>query len=170
MRNFRMARRAFLAGVGTSALGTMLRPIMAYAQTGSAPQRLLVIHRPCGTSLGTGVPGDAWWWPSGGTTGWTASPLISSFTDGKIAALQNKMVVLKNLSAPRNMNWSGDRHGAGFLAMMTPGRRPRRPRRRRGAIPMARALPPLARPPISSFLIRSLPCRVPLAHSVRSRR
>jgi hypothetical protein len=120
MRNFRMPRRAFLAGVGTSALGTMLRPIMAYAQTGSAPQRLLVIHRPCGTSLGTGVPGDAWWWPSGGTTGWTASPLISSFTDGKIAALQNKMVVLKNLSAPRNMNWSGDRHGAGFLAMMTP--------------------------------------------------
>jgi len=131
MRNFRIPRRAFLAGVGTSALGTLLRPVMAHAQTGASPQRLLVIHRPCGTSLGTGVPGDAWWWPQGGTsvnvagsisssTGWTASPLLSSFTDGKIAALQSKMVVLKHLNNARNMGWNGDKHGAGFLAMFTP--------------------------------------------------
>jgi hypothetical protein len=124
-----MQRRAFLAGAGAGALGTLLRPIMAHAQVGAAPQRLLVIHRPCGTCLGTGH--DDWWWPSGGTaasvagsittsTGWTASPILSSFTDGKIASLQNKMVVLRHLSAPRNMNWNGDKHGAGFLAMMTP--------------------------------------------------
>jgi len=104
--------------MGTTALGSLLRPIMSYAQTGAAPQRLLVIHRPCGTSLGTGH--DNWWWPSGGPTGWTASPLLSSFTDGKIASLQNKMVVLQHLNAPRNMNWIGDKHGAGFLSMITP--------------------------------------------------
>ena len=119
MRDYRILRRSFLAGVGATAVGTMLRPIMTHAQTGVAPQRLLVIHRPCGTSLGTGH--DDWWWPSGGTTGWTASPLLSSFTDGKIASLQNKMVVLQHLSSPRNMNtWNGDKHGQGFLSMMTP--------------------------------------------------
>ena len=91
---------------------------MTYAQTGVAPQRLLMIHRPCGTTLGTGY--DNWWWPSGGTTGWTASPLLSSFTDGKIASLQNKMVVLQHLSEHRNMNWTGDKHGAGFLGFLTP--------------------------------------------------
>jgi hypothetical protein len=131
MRNFRIPRRTFLAGAGASALGTLLRPIMAHAQTGASPQRLLVIHRPCGTSLGTGVPGDAWWWPQGGTvanvagsitssTGWTASPILSSFTDGKIAALQSKMVVLKHLNNARNMGWNGDKHGSGFLAFLTP--------------------------------------------------
>ena len=118
MRDFRISRRTLLAGMGTTALGSLLRPTMSYAQTGKAPQRLLVIHRPCGTSLGTGH--DNWWWPSGGATGWTPSPLLSSFTDGKIASLQNKMVVLQHLNAPRNMNWSGDKHGAGFLAMITP--------------------------------------------------
>jgi hypothetical protein len=118
MRDFRMQRRTFLAGMGTTALGTLLRPSMSYAQTGVAPQRLLLIHRPCGTALGTGH--DNWWWPTGGITGWKASPLISSFTDGKIASLQNKMVVLQHLSAHRNMNWSGDKHGAGFLGMVTP--------------------------------------------------
>jgi len=101
----------------------MLRPIMAYAQTGIAPQRLLLIHRPCGSVMGIGntqYPGDTRWWPSGGTTGWTASPLLSSFTDGKIASLQNQMVVLKHINCPRSMNWLGDKHGAGFVGMMTP--------------------------------------------------
>jgi hypothetical protein len=113
-----MSRRGFLAGVGTTAMGTLLRPIMAYAQLGIAPQRLLFIHRSDGTTLGTA--NDARWWPTGGTTGWTASPLLSSFTDGKIASLQNNMVVLRGISCPRNMNWLGDKHGAGFLGMITP--------------------------------------------------
>lgn len=113
-----MSRRGFLAGAGTTALGTLLRPIMAYAQAGMAPQRLLFIHRSDGTCLGTS--NDARWYPTGGATGWTASPLLSSFTDGKIASLQNQMVVLRGLSCPRNMNWLGDKHGAGFLGMLTP--------------------------------------------------
>jgi hypothetical protein len=113
-----MRRRSLLAGAGAAALGTLLRPIQLYAQSGAAPQRLLIIHRPCGTSVGTS--NDARWWPSGGKTGWTASPLLSSFTDGTIASLQNDMVVLQGLSCPRNMTWNGDKHGAGFLGMMTP--------------------------------------------------
>jgi hypothetical protein len=118
-----MFRRAFLGGVGTTALGAMLKPVMVYANTGVAPQRLLLIHRPCGTSVGTTnamYPNDGRWWPAGGTTGWTASPLLSSFTDGKIASLQDRMVVIKGLSCPRNMNWQGDHHGSGFLGMISP--------------------------------------------------
>lgn len=112
----KLLRRTFLAGMGTSAVAAMLRPMLAHADTGVAPQRLLMIHRPCGTSsLSNGR-----WWPSGGTKGWQASPLLSSFTDGKIASLQERMVVLKGLTCPRNMNWLGDAHGSGFLGMTTP--------------------------------------------------
>lgn len=116
MKDPRMLRRTFLGGVGATAAAALLRPILAHAQTGAAPQRVLFIHRPCGTSsLGNGR-----WWPTGGATGWTASPLLSSFTDGKIASLQNQMVVLKGLTCPRNMNWLGDGHGGGYLGMITP--------------------------------------------------
>ena len=102
--------------MGLTAVGALLRPMLAHADTGVAPQRLLLIHRPCGSSsLGNGR-----WWPTGGSTGWTASPLLSSFTDGKLASLQNSMVVLKGLTCPRNMNWLGDAHGSGYLGMMTP--------------------------------------------------
>ena len=116
MRDFRMLRRSLLSGVAASAAGAILRPLALHAQTGAAPQRLLLIHRPCGSSsLANGR-----WFPTGGTTGWTPSPLLSSFTDGKIAALQNQMVVLKGLSSARSMDWLGDQHGAGYLAMLTP--------------------------------------------------
>jgi Protein of unknown function (DUF1552) len=116
MRDFRMLRRSLLGGMAASAAGALLRPLALHAQTGAAPQRLLLIHRPCGSSsLANGR-----WFPSGGTTGWTPSPLLSSFTDGKIASLQNQMVVLKGLSSARSMDWLGDQHGAGYLAMLTP--------------------------------------------------
>jgi hypothetical protein len=116
MPDFRMLRRSLLSGVAASAAGAILRPLALHAETGTAPQRLLLIHRPCGSSsLSNGR-----WFPTGGTTGWTASPLLSSFTDGKIAALQSQMVVLKGLSSARSMDWLGDQHGAGYLAMLTP--------------------------------------------------
>ena len=41
-------RRTFLAGVGTTAAGTLLRPLFASA-AGASPTRLLIVHRPCGT-------------------------------------------------------------------------------------------------------------------------
>lgn len=118
------SRRLFLGGLGAAAAGaalppalqSLLRPVVAHAETGAAPQRLLMIHRPCGTSsLGNGR-----WWPKGGATGWTASPLLASFTDGKLASLQNQMVVLKGLTCPRNQSWLGDAHASGFLGMVTP--------------------------------------------------
>ena len=116
MTNSKLLRRTFLGGLGTAAIAAMLRPMLAHAETGVAPQRLLFIHRPCGSSsLSNGR-----WWPSGGATGWQASPLLSSFTDGKIASLQDRMVVLRGLTCPRNMNWLGDAHGSGYLGMMTP--------------------------------------------------
>jgi hypothetical protein len=119
MAGKRMLRRTFLGGAAASALGALARPILAGAATGVAPQRLLVIHRPCGSNSLT----NGRWWPTGGTTGnvgWQASPLLASFTDGKIASLQNQMVVLKGLTCPRNMNWLGDGHGGGYLGMLTP--------------------------------------------------
>lgn len=112
----RLLRRAFLGGAGMTAVAAMLRPILASAAAGSPPQRLLMIHRPCGSSsLGNGR-----WWPTGGPTGFTASPLLSSFTDGKLASLQDSMLVMKGLTCPRNMNWQGDAHGSGYLSMLTP--------------------------------------------------
>ena len=72
-QDFRMLRRAFLGGMGMTAVGAMLRPILAAAAGNGPPQRLLMIHRPCGTSSLT----NGRWWPTGGATGWSASPLLS---------------------------------------------------------------------------------------------
>jgi hypothetical protein len=118
MQGKRMLRRTFLGGAAASAAAMLWRPIFAAAATGASPQRLFFIHRPCGSNSLT----NGRWWPTGGTgnVGWTASPLLSSFTDGKIASLQNQMVVLKGLTCPRNMNWLGDGHGGGYLGMITP--------------------------------------------------
>ncbi len=116
MHNHKLLRRAFLGGMGAGAAAAMLRPILAHADTGVAPQRLLMIHRPCGSSSLT----NGRWFPSATGSNWTASPVLASFTDGKIASLQNQMVVLKGLTNPRNMSWLGDAHGSGFLSMITP--------------------------------------------------
>src|SRR5947207_2470968 len=58
---FRIQRRSFLAGLGTGAATASVRPLIAQAQTGTAPQRTPVIHRPCGTDT-------AHWFPTGGLT------------------------------------------------------------------------------------------------------
>jgi len=116
MYDSRILRRTFLGGIAATGLASILRPILAHAETGVAPQRLLLIHKPCGSSSIS----NGRWFPTGNTTGWTASPLISSFTDGKLASLQNQMVVFKGLTCPRNQGWLGDQHGSGFLGMMTP--------------------------------------------------
>ncbi len=108
-REFRIARRPFLAGLGTTAAGAFIRPLLAQAQsTTGSPQRILLIHRPCGTDM-------AHWWPTGGATDWVASPLLSSF-----GALRNDMVIVRGVDCPRNPNWIGDKHGAGMIAMVAP--------------------------------------------------
>jgi hypothetical protein len=106
-RNFRILRRSFLAGLGSTAAGGLFRPLVAQAQTGS-PQRILHIHRPCGTEMSK-------WWPTGGLTDWVASPLISSFN-----ALRSDMVILRGVDCPRKQAWLGDKHGAGMIAMVAP--------------------------------------------------
>src|SRR5687768_14253220 len=49
LSSYKIARRAFLRGSGAVALlGPLLRNIEAFAQTGQAPKRFLVIHHPIG--------------------------------------------------------------------------------------------------------------------------
>jgi hypothetical protein len=108
-RNFRIVRRNFLAGMGTTGAAAFLRPLIAQAQspTGS-PQRILLIHRPCGSEMTK-------WWPTGGVTDWVSSPLISSFDK-----LRSDMVIMKGVDCPRMQQWLGDKHGAGMIAMVAP--------------------------------------------------
>src|SRR5437762_11271647 len=104
----RFARRSLLAGLGTTAAAGLLRPAMTEAQTGLAPQRLLIIHRPNGT-----VPSK--WFPTGGVTDWITSPILSAFVK-----LRNDMVVMKGVDCPRVQDWLGNQNGAGMIAMMAP--------------------------------------------------
>jgi Protein of unknown function (DUF1552) len=116
-------RRAFLGSLGgATAAATFLRPILAQSQTGAAPQRLLVIHRPCGSAMNAkdqpGAP--SYWWPTSGASGatdWVAAPggLIDSFK-----AVRDSMVILNGVHCPRVQGWNGDKHAAGMLAMISP--------------------------------------------------
>jgi hypothetical protein len=109
-KTFQIKRRSFLSGLGAGAAANFIRPLIAQAQSATgSPQRLLMIHRPCGTDMTN-------WFPTGGTTkGWTPSQLLSSFS-----ALQNDMVVMKGMDCPRVQDWLGDKHGAGMIAMISP--------------------------------------------------
>lgn len=118
-----IGRRGLLGGLAaTGAVATILRPIMGQAQSGVAPQRLLMIHRPCGSAMNEednpGAP--SFWWPTSGASGstnWIVTPggLIDSFK-----AVRSKMVITKGLHCPRVPDWHGDKHGAGMLAMISP--------------------------------------------------
>src|SRR5262245_31051025 len=100
-------RRALLAGVGTGAAAMFLRPMFASAQD-AAPQRLLIVHRPCGT-----LPEN--FFPTGGdATNFTLSPIMASFEP-----LKSDMVILNETTCPRDQGWPGDQHSAGLITMMT---------------------------------------------------
>jgi len=104
-------RRTFLAGVGTTAAGTLLRPLFASA-AGASPTRLLIVHRPCGT-----YPVD--FFPqTGDTINFTLPPILQPFTPVKDA-----MTILNGIYCPRDHGWAGDQHGAGLITMMS-GKRP----------------------------------------------
>jgi hypothetical protein len=104
-------RRTFLAGVGTTAAGMLLRPLFASA-AGASPTRLLVVHRPCGT-----YPPD--FFPTGGTaTTFTLPPILQPF-----APVQDQMTILDGVYCPRDHGWPGDQHGAALITMMS-GKRP----------------------------------------------
>jgi hypothetical protein len=104
-------RRTFLAGVGTTAAGVLLRPLFASA-AGASPTRLLIVHRPCGT-----YPID--FFPqTGDATNFTLPSILQPFTPVKDA-----MTILNGIYCPRDHGWAGDQHGAGLITMMS-GKRP----------------------------------------------
>jgi hypothetical protein len=108
-KQHRMWRRTFLGGLGATAMAPFLRPMMAHAVAGTAPQRLLIIHRPCGSRL------EKWFPTTGGVKDWGMTTLLQPFEK-----LRNKMVIMKGINSPRIQDWLGDKHGAGMLSMMTP--------------------------------------------------
>ncbi|HVJ16443.1 MAG TPA: DUF1552 domain-containing protein [Polyangiaceae bacterium] len=100
-------RRALLAGMGAGAAGMFLRPMFASAQD-AAPQRLLIVHRPCGT-----LPED--FFPqTGDATNFTLPRIIAPFEPVK-----SEMVIINETTCPRDMGWPGDQHSAGLITMMT---------------------------------------------------
>jgi hypothetical protein len=103
-------RRAFMAGVGTTAAGMLLRPLFASA-AGEPPKRLLIVHRPCGT-----FPDQ--FFPAGGETGFSLPNILQPFEPVK-----DQMTILNGVYCPRDHGWAGDQHGAGLITMMS-GKKP----------------------------------------------
>jgi hypothetical protein len=101
-----VARRTVLAGVGAGVVGMLLRPLQAQEAAGP-PKRVLFIHRPCGTTLNEFFPigGDA--------RNFTLSPILQP-----LAAFKDDMVILDEVTCPRETSWPGDQHAAGLITMM----------------------------------------------------
>jgi hypothetical protein len=106
----RFLRRTFLTGVGATAAGSLLRPLIAEAAVGP-PSRLLIVHRPCGTRPELFFPASA------AATGFALSPLLMGFQN-----VQSSMTILNQVTCPRVEDlttWPGDLHGQGLITMMT---------------------------------------------------
>jgi hypothetical protein len=104
-------RRSFLAGAGTGAAGVFLSPLFASA-AGATPNRLLIVHRPCGT-----LP-EAFFPQGGDATTFTLPSILSPFE-----SLKSDMAILNGVYCPRDHEAPGDQHGAGMITMMS-GRKP----------------------------------------------
>ncbi len=100
-------RRSFLAGAGASAAGVFLNPLFA-AAAGVSPNRLLIVHRPCGTRPEQFFPA------SGDATTFPLSPILQSFDPVK-----GDMVILNEVTCPRDVAAPGDQHSAGLIGMMS---------------------------------------------------
>jgi hypothetical protein len=101
-----VARRTLLAGVGAGVVGALLRPLQAQEAAGP-PKRVLFIHRPCGTVL-------ADWFPTGGDARNFTLPKILQ----PLEAFKQDMIVLDDVTCPRETSWPGDQHAAGLITMM----------------------------------------------------
>ena len=115
MSSYKIARRAFLRGSGAGALlWPLLRNIEAFAQTGQAPKRFLVIHHPIGTVL------DRWRPAASATTNDFTLPYISEPYE---PLLSNMIMVdgLNIVAATRVTGGpTGDKtHEGGMVAIMT---------------------------------------------------
>jgi hypothetical protein len=105
----RVRRRSFLSGMGAGLAHMFVRPLIAEAQ-GVIPQRLLMIHRPCGTWPDDFLPVKTV--PSG--TSYPITPILKSFEP-----LRNKMVVYRGVDGPPNNTQPGDKHGGGIIGQVT---------------------------------------------------
>jgi hypothetical protein len=105
----RLPRRSFLTAMGAGVGHMFLRPLVAEAD-GSVPQRLFMIHRPCGTWPDDFLPARTQ--PSG--PDYPITPILKPFE-----ALRNKMVVFRGVDGPPNNTQNGDRHGAGLIGQVT---------------------------------------------------
>jgi hypothetical protein len=132
MSSYRIARRAFMRGVGAGAVGlkVMLRNLEASAQGMTSPPRFLMTHWPVGTQkywyvpvqVGTNpnpalptLPTQA---PNG--TNWDFSRILKPFGD---AGLKNDMIVLHGLNNNVPESFGGG-HEAGTPLASTGARTP----------------------------------------------
>ena len=102
-----VARRTVLAGVGAGVIGSLLRPLQAQ-EAAAPPTRLLIVHRPCGTTLESFFPA------AGSATNFTLGPITQAFEP-----LKSQLVVVDGITCPRDTGWAGDQHAAALIAMMT---------------------------------------------------
>ncbi len=109
----RFLRRTFLSGLGGTGLCALAAPLLRAEAQAAGPQRLLIIHRPCGTRP------EKWFPTTGGMKDWGMTELLKPFE-----AVRNEMVVLKGIDIPRSDSWLGDKHGAGMVAIMCPSPSP----------------------------------------------
>jgi hypothetical protein len=110
-RSRRFQRRAFLGGgIGAGIASLFLRQLEAAAADGP-PTRILLVHKPCGTVLERFFPS------AGNETSFTLGPITAPFEP-----LKNDLVIFDNVTASRNEDWQGDRHGAGLICMTTGSR------------------------------------------------
>jgi hypothetical protein len=105
----RLSRRSFLTGMGAGVGHVFLRPLLAEAD-GIIPQRLLMIHRPCGTWPDDFLPAKT----QAAGTGYPMTPILEPF-----AALRHKMVLFRGVDGPPNNTQNGDRHGGGLIGQVT---------------------------------------------------
>ena len=115
MSSYKIARRAFLRGTGAAALlWPLLRNIEAFAQTGQAPKRFLVIHHPIGTVLDR-------WRPAGGAT---TSEFTLPYISAPYEPLRPNLVMIDGLNIVAASRVAagptGDKtHEGGMVAIMT---------------------------------------------------
>jgi hypothetical protein len=109
----RIGRRALLGGgIGAGMAALLLRHVEASADAGP-PTRFLLIHKPCGFAH----PESFFPLVGGTETNFQLGPITTPFEPFK-----QDMLILDNVTAPRDGGWQGDRHGAGLICMTTGSR------------------------------------------------
>ena len=151
-----VARRSMLSAVGAGLAGLLIRPLQAQ-EAKAAPKRLLIVHRPCGSSdLARFFPAlDA-------APNAELPPIIRPF-----APLRSNMVILNGVNNPYSYQWNVDAHAGGLIGMMS-GREPAKiPGTDAGGDPNAKNIV-AADATIDQYLLAQLPALVGVKPSIQS--